>query len=84
VPGFDVRPADFRTVYPAAGDITHRVDVRAYCEAKRAAMRVRAGQARGGVRTLALLTRLPSPIFRAVLGREWSLLHRTTGCPSRR
>jgi len=71
VPGFDVVPGDFRDAYSAPDKITHRIDVRAYSEAKRAAMRAHASQAGGGVRTLALLNRLPKPIFRAVLGREW-------------
>ena len=46
--------------------------MRAYHAAKRAAMRAHASQAEGGgVRTLALLSRLPGPLFRAVCGREW-------------
>jgi LmbE family N-acetylglucosaminyl deacetylase len=71
VPGFDIAPADFRDAYSATDEITHRVDVRAYCEAKRAAMRAHVSQAGGGVRTLRLLTRLPGPLFRLALGHEW-------------
>lgn len=61
------------TAYTASGDLTHRVDVRAYTGAKRAAMQAHASQADGGdgARTLALLLRLPRPVFRRVLGREW-------------
>jgi len=71
VPGFDVRPADFRDAYSASGEITHRVDVRGYAGAKRAAMRAHASQAGGGIRTLAILIRLPAPLFRLALGHEW-------------
>ena len=55
------------------GAITHRVDVRAFTDAKRAAMAAHASQASGdeGVRTLQLLLRLPGPLARRVLGREW-------------
>lgn len=52
---------------------THRVDVRAHSEAKRAAMAAHVSQATAdsSQRTLALLLRLPPRIFRQVLGREW-------------
>ncbi|GAA4252190.1 PIG-L family deacetylase [Dactylosporangium darangshiense] len=60
------------TAFTARADITHVVDVRAYGPQKRAAMRAHASQGEGGgVRTLALLSRLPGPLFRAVAGREW-------------
>ncbi|GAA3282423.1 PIG-L family deacetylase [Dactylosporangium vinaceum] len=60
-------------VFTARAAITHAVDVRAYAGQKRAAMRAHASQAEGGsgVRTLALLSHLPGPLFRAVCGREW-------------
>jgi LmbE family N-acetylglucosaminyl deacetylase len=60
-------------VFTARRDITHVVDVRRYERQKRAAMRAHASQSEGGsgVRTLALLSRLPGPLFRAVCGREW-------------
>lgn len=63
--------------YTAAGDLTHRVDVRAHTGAKRAAMLAHASQASGGdgARTLALLLRVPRPIFRRALGREWFVEH---------
>jgi LmbE family N-acetylglucosaminyl deacetylase len=65
------------TAYTAPGDLTHRVDVRAYAAAKRAAMQAHASQAGGGdgARTLALLLRLPRPVFARVLGREWFVEH---------
>ncbi|MER7273123.1 PIG-L family deacetylase [Dactylosporangium sp. NPDC000244] len=64
---------DSSRVFTAREDITHVVDVRRYEDAKRAAMKAHASQSEGGsgVRTLALLSRLPGPVFRAVCGREW-------------
>jgi LmbE family N-acetylglucosaminyl deacetylase len=61
------------TAFTARREITHVVDVRAYHRQKRDAMRAHASQAEGGsgVRTLALLSRLPGPLLRAVAGREW-------------
>ena len=69
----EVRVSAFADSYSAA--ITHRVDVRAHIAAKRAAMAAHASQATAdsGQRTLQLLLRLPDPIFRKVLGREWFL-----------
>ncbi|WP_433607891.1 PIG-L family deacetylase [Dactylosporangium sp. CA-139114] len=60
-------------VFTAREDITHVVDVKAYEHQKRAAMRAHVSQSEGGsgIRTLALLSRLPGPLFRAVCGREW-------------
>jgi LmbE family N-acetylglucosaminyl deacetylase len=57
---------------PRAG-LTHEVDVRPYLAAKRAAMAAHASQGRAdaGVRTLAVLLRLPRPLFARVAGREW-------------
>ena len=73
LPGVHARAADLDHAYTAHADITLVVDVRAHCTAKRAAMRAHASQAGGGsgVRTLALLLRLPPPLFRLVLGREF-------------
>jgi LmbE family N-acetylglucosaminyl deacetylase len=54
--------------------ITHRVDIRAFTAAKRAAMAAhvsQAGSPDGADRTLALLLRLPVPVFRLVCGHEW-------------
>jgi LmbE family N-acetylglucosaminyl deacetylase len=69
--GFTASAADGR--YTARADLTHRVDVRRFCAAKRAAMAAHSSQTRAdsGTRTLALLLRLPRPVFRRVLGREW-------------
>ena len=71
-------PADFAAdrfaaAYRPAAEITHRIDVRRHCGAKRAAMAAHASQAKGGDsdRTLHVLLRLPRPLFRLVMGREW-------------
>ncbi|MGB7817809.1 MAG: PIG-L family deacetylase [Ornithinibacter sp.] len=76
-------PTTFERAYTARTDITHRIDVRRYAGAKRAAMRAHASQATGGGaaevgagaqtgdRTLAALLRIPRPLFDLVFGREW-------------
>src|SRR5699024_3255909 len=64
----------FDRAFVAAADVTHRVPVRRYSRAKRAAMRAHASQAAddgGGDRTLGMLLRIPRPLFDVVLGREW-------------
>jgi len=65
--------AAFERAYTPRAQITHRVDVRAFTPAKRAAMAAHASQATAdsGDRTLAALLRLPQPLYRLVLGREW-------------
>ena len=70
-PEFDV--AQFDTAYAPREEITHRVDVRRYADRKRASMAAHASQASAddGDRTLAALLRLPRPVYRRVLGREW-------------
>jgi LmbE family N-acetylglucosaminyl deacetylase len=76
----DLAPDRFAAAYTASQDLTHRVDVRAFARQKRAAMAAHASQASAdaGVRTLAVLLRLPGPIFRRVLGREWFVEHGRT------
>ncbi|WP_238158504.1 PIG-L deacetylase family protein [Kribbella voronezhensis] len=77
----EVRTSDYDAAYAATDEITHRIDVRRYADAKRAAMRAHASQASAdeGARTLSLLLKLPAPLFRRVLGREWFVEHgRTT------
>ncbi len=75
VPGLlpEVRVADYAGAYTARSRLTHRVDVRRYADAKRAAMAAHATQATSdeGARTLALLLRLPPRLFRRALGYEW-------------
>jgi LmbE family N-acetylglucosaminyl deacetylase len=60
-----------RQLYSPHAALTHRVDVRSHLPAKRAALTAHASQAGGGPRTIALLLRLPRPLFRFVAGREW-------------
>jgi LmbE family N-acetylglucosaminyl deacetylase len=61
--------------YATRATITHRVNVGPYCAQKRAAMQAHVSQATAppgsDLRTLALLLKLPSPLFRLALGREW-------------
>ncbi|MBU2668084.1 PIG-L family deacetylase [Actinoplanes bogorensis] len=58
--------------YTPREQITHTVDVRRYARVKRAALRAHVSQTRGpGIRTVALLARLPMPLFHLVAGREW-------------
>jgi LmbE family N-acetylglucosaminyl deacetylase len=69
--GFD--PALVERAYTPRAELTHRVDVRAFAAAKRAAMAAHASQATAdqGARTLQVLLRLPAPVFDLVAGREW-------------
>lgn len=69
----DFHPDRFAAAYAPRDRITHRVDVRPWIDAKRASMAAHVSQAGGGdsARTLAVLLRLPRPVFRAVLGHEW-------------
>jgi LmbE family N-acetylglucosaminyl deacetylase len=81
-PEFDV--STFDRAYAPLDEITHRVDVRRYADHKRASMRAHASQATAdhGDRTLAALLRLPRPVYRRVLGREWFIERgRTPGGP---
>ncbi|HSY15751.1 MAG TPA: PIG-L family deacetylase [Jatrophihabitantaceae bacterium] len=59
--------------FAAPEELTHRVDVRRYLPQKRAAMAAHATQATAdsGTRLLAVLLRLPGPLFAATVGREW-------------
>jgi LmbE family N-acetylglucosaminyl deacetylase len=61
------------TVFTDRRDLTHRVDVRPYLRQKRAALRAHVSQTEGGsgLRTVALLGRMPGPLFAAVAGQEW-------------
>jgi LmbE family N-acetylglucosaminyl deacetylase len=60
------------TSFTEAAAITHEIDVRRWVGVKRAALRAHASQTGGAdVRTVALLGRLPGPLARRVLGREW-------------
>jgi LmbE family N-acetylglucosaminyl deacetylase len=79
VPGIlpDVHASDYDAAYTARQDLTHRIDVRPYAEAKRRAFEAHASQASSdeGARTLSLLLKLPPWLFRRVLGHEWFVEH---------
>ncbi|WP_231618938.1 PIG-L deacetylase family protein [Nonomuraea sp. SBT364] len=70
-PEFDVRT--FESAYSSSETITHRVNVRRYARQKRAAMEAHASQATGGDtdRTLAVMLKVPGPLYRLVFGTEW-------------
>jgi len=69
----DFRPDRMATAYTARAELSHRVNVRGYLDAKRAAMRAHASQAGGGTdtRTLAYCLKLPRPLYRLAFGVEW-------------
>jgi LmbE family N-acetylglucosaminyl deacetylase len=78
----DWHPGRFVTAFAEPSRLTHRVDVRHYCQKKRAAMAAHASQATAdsGVRSLALFLRLPPFVFRRVFGHEWFVeIGRTPG-----
>ena len=64
---------DFGVAFTARADLTHGVDVRDHLPGKRAALAAHVSQAGAdqGWRTVQLLLRLPPPLARRVLGREW-------------
>ncbi|GAA3827005.1 PIG-L family deacetylase [Sphaerisporangium flaviroseum] len=70
-PEFDVR--SFERAYSPGEVITHRVNVRKYAKVKRASMAAHASQATGGEgdRTLAVMLRIPGPLYRLIFGTEW-------------
>jgi LmbE family N-acetylglucosaminyl deacetylase len=70
-------PVDTRQVFSERRSITHRVQVGAFADRKREAMRAHGSQhrspggARRQVRALDVFARLPLPVFRLVFGTEW-------------
>ncbi|MFC4531304.1 PIG-L deacetylase family protein [Sphaerisporangium dianthi] len=70
-PEFDVR--SFERAYSPGEVITHRVNVRRFAKVKRASMAAHASQATGGDgdRTLAVMLRIPGPLYRLIFGTEW-------------
>lgn len=76
------RAEDWQGAYTPAREITDRVDVRRFLRQRRASMRAHASQASadGGLRTLAVATRLPPPLFGALFGREY---YRRSGVSTR-
>lgn len=74
--------ADLDQAYVARSAVTHELDVRRWVPQKRRALAAHASQTTGGtdLRTIALLSRLPLPVARRVLGREWFVeIGRTAG-----
>jgi LmbE family N-acetylglucosaminyl deacetylase len=73
---------DFAGAYRSRQEITHQVDVQPWLPAKLAALSAHASQASGGtdIRTVRLLSRLPYPLARRALGREWFV---EVGAPAR-
>lgn len=66
-------PAEFARAWTPRAQITHRVDVRDFLGAKRASLAAHASQAAADdtTRTLAILNRLPAPVFGLLLGTEY-------------
>jgi len=64
---------DLTSAFTPHRELTHRIDVRPQLDQKLAALRAHASQADSdeGLRTVALLLRLPGPLRRRVLGTEW-------------
>lgn len=75
IPGLSglVPASGFADAYLPRSELTHRVDVRPHLAAKKASLAAHASQTSGGrgVRTVALLLRLPDPVLRRALGHEW-------------
>ena len=72
--GRGIEVPDLSRGYLPRARLTHRVDVRGVATLKRAAMAAHLSQTGSGSdddRTLALLLRLPRPVFRQLLGHEW-------------
>jgi LmbE family N-acetylglucosaminyl deacetylase len=69
----DFAPERFAAAYTDRAALTHRIDVRRFTRAKRASMAAHVSQAGAdeGTRTLAVMLRLPQPLFRLAFGREW-------------
>lgn len=69
----DFDPAEFDRAWTPRDAITHRVDVRRQLAAKHASMAAHASQAAAddSVRTLAVLTKLPRPIYGRLVGTEY-------------
>lgn len=67
----DLRPEDWARAWTPRAEITHRVDVRPWLDAKLTALRAHASQTGGdSPRTLGAILALPRPVRRAALGHE--------------
>lgn len=69
----DFDPQEFAEAWTPRSQITHRVNVRSYLDQKRGSIRAHASQANADntLRTLAVLSALPRPLFGALLGTEF-------------
>jgi LmbE family N-acetylglucosaminyl deacetylase len=70
----DFDPDRFDALFSAPQDITHRVNVSGYLNAKRAAMSAHHSQSTTDApieRGLGWMLRLPKPLYRLAFGREW-------------
>jgi len=69
----DFDPLSFSQSWTPRNAITHRVNVRGYTSLKKASIKAHASQssADATIRTLAVLSTLPKPIFDALLGTEY-------------
>lgn len=69
----DFDPREFDEAWTPREHITHRVDVRRYLDIKRRSMRAHASQSvsDAGPRTLGVLSRLPTPVAKLLLGTEF-------------
>lgn len=63
----------WNSAYTPRSEIVYRLDVSHDMDAKRAALAAHASQATAddGPRTIAVLLRLPTPVLRLLMGREW-------------
>jgi LmbE family N-acetylglucosaminyl deacetylase len=69
----DFDPETFARSWTPKAEITHRVNVREFSTIKKASIKAHSSQssADGTIRTLAVLSKLPKPIFDALLGTEY-------------
>lgn len=69
----DFDATEFSRAWTPRADITHRINVRDYLDSKKSAIASHASQAHadGSMRTLAVLSRLPRPLFATLMGTEY-------------
>ena len=69
----DFDPETFAHSWTPKAEITHRINVRKFSSVKKASIMAHSSQssADGTIRTLAVLSKLPKPIFDALLGTEY-------------
>jgi LmbE family N-acetylglucosaminyl deacetylase len=72
----DFDPHTFDDAWTPRSEITHRVNVAGYLPQKRQSLRAHASQASadGTIRTLGVLSRLPTAVLGAILGTEYYVL----------